>query len=51
MKFELTEQQTKDLTVFLSRVQLQGFESENFVSILNALRTPVKDYAETEPTE
>lgn len=39
MTFELTEQQVKDLTVFLSRIQLQGFEAENFVGIVNALKT------------
>lgn len=38
MTFKLTEQQVKNLTAFLSRVQIAGHEAEEFVAIVTALK-------------
>jgi len=40
MKIELTENQMKALSSFLSRVQLQGAEVPAFNDLLNALGKP-----------
>jgi hypothetical protein len=43
MKIELTEQQSKNLIGFLSRVQLQGSETPAFNDIVKAVQTPAEE--------
>jgi hypothetical protein len=41
MKIELTEEQMKNLAVFLQRVQLTGGEVPAYVEIVQAINKPV----------
>ena len=43
MKINLTEEQFKNLKVFLNRCRLDGFEVQAFVELLNAINTPEKE--------
>lgn len=43
MKIEFTEEQVKNLEIFLSRVDLKGYEAIAFFQIMNAITKPKKD--------
>ena len=43
VKYELSEEQIKNLSVFLGRVQLQGTEVNAFNDLLSALGKPIKE--------
>ena len=42
-KIQLSDEQSKKLIIFLSRVQLQGAEAPEFLDLVRAVQTPVKE--------
>lgn len=47
MKFELSQEQVKNLITLLKRVNLTGEEVPAYVDIINILNNPIKEYEKT----
>lgn len=46
MKYELSEEQVKNIFIFLNRVDLKGAEAAALLSIINALSKPIEEVKE-----
>lgn len=47
MKFELSQEQVKNLITLLGRVSLTGGEVPAYVDIINVLNKPITEYEKT----
>ena len=46
MKYELSEEQVKNIFIFLNRVDLKGAEAAALLSIINSLSKPIEEVKE-----